>query len=103
MHMSVTHSGWYFVSRTCVSSNTPVSPRSPFVLPTRQYHNEELYANLYTMHSWAGIVVVTLFYANYVGGFFNFFTGSTPQWVGGTTNCSIIVVNDFALMKGGSK
>ncbi|CBN75190.1 conserved unknown protein [Ectocarpus siliculosus] len=46
-----------------------------------QYHNKELYANLYTMHSWAGIVVVTLFYANYVGGFFNFFTGSTPQWM----------------------
>lgn len=46
-----------------------------------QYHNEELYANLYTMHSWSGIVVVTLFFANYVGGFFNFFAGMTPQWV----------------------
>ncbi|CAM9786523.1 unnamed protein product [Sphacelaria rigidula] len=46
-----------------------------------QYHNEELYANLYTMHSWAGIVVVTLFYANYVGGFFSFFLGCTSQSV----------------------
>lgn len=33
------------------------------------------------MHSWSGIVVVTLFFANYVGGFFNFFAGVTPQWV----------------------
>eukprot|EP00903_Cladosiphon_okamuranus_P006035 g5953.t1 len=46
-----------------------------------QYHNDELYANLYTMHSWSGIVVVTLFFANYVGGFFNFFAGLTPQWM----------------------
>ncbi|CAM9343304.1 unnamed protein product, partial [Hapterophycus canaliculatus] len=46
-----------------------------------QYHNDELYANLYTMHSWSGIVVVTLFYANYVGGFFNFFAGATPDWM----------------------
>ncbi|CAM9314981.1 unnamed protein product [Pylaiella littoralis] len=43
-----------------------------------EYHNEELYANLYSMHSWTGIVVVTLFYANYVGGFLNFFAGVTP-------------------------
>lgn len=33
------------------------------------------------MHSWSGIIVVTLFYANYVGGFFNFFMGATPQRV----------------------
>ncbi|CAM9685337.1 unnamed protein product, partial [Laminaria digitata] len=46
-----------------------------------QYHNEELYPNLYTMHSWAGIMVVTLFCANYVGGFFAFFTGVAPQAV----------------------
>lgn len=46
-----------------------------------QYHNEELYANLYTMHSWAGIIVVTLFYANYLGGFFSFFAGVVPQAV----------------------
>ncbi|CAM9909290.1 unnamed protein product [Scytosiphon promiscuus] len=44
-----------------------------------QYHNDELYANLYTMHSWSGIVVVTLFYANYLGGFFNFFVGATSD------------------------
>ncbi|CAM9361551.1 unnamed protein product, partial [Discosporangium mesarthrocarpum] len=44
-----------------------------------QYHNEELYANLYTMHSWAGIAVVTLFFANYVGGFISFFAGLVPQ------------------------
>ncbi|CAM9236903.1 unnamed protein product [Ascophyllum nodosum] len=46
-----------------------------------QYHNNELYANLYTVHSWAGIMIVTLFYANYLGGFFNFFAGLTPQWM----------------------
>lgn len=86
--MSVTHYGWHVMSRICVSSKAPLPPRSTSVLSTRQYHNEELYANLYTMHSWAGIVVVTLFYANYVGGFFNFFTGSTPQWVRGTSDCS---------------
>ncbi|CAM9195193.1 unnamed protein product [Ectocarpus sp. 12 AP-2014] len=79
--LSVTHSGWHFMSRTWVSSKARLPPRSPSVRSTHQYHNEELYANLYTMHSWAGIVVVTLFYANYVGGFFNFFTGSTPQWM----------------------
>lgn len=50
-------------------------------LLSRQYHSEGLYVNLCSMHGWAGIVVVTLFYANYVGGFFNFFVGCTPQSV----------------------
>lgn len=63
---------------------TPSPPSLPpsLLLPSPlQYHNDELYANMYTMHSWSGIVVVTLFYANYVGGFCSFFAGITPQWV----------------------
>lgn len=51
--------------------------------PSWQYHNEELYANLYSVHSWAGIVVVTLFYLNYLGGFFMFFAKTSSQKVSG--------------------
>lgn len=58
-----------------------LSPPSPCRIFELQYHNDELYANLYTIHSWTGILVVTLFYANYVGGFFNFFAGWSSQSV----------------------
>ncbi|CAM9227727.1 unnamed protein product [Choristocarpus tenellus] len=46
-----------------------------------EFHNDYLFPNLYTMHSWAGIVVVTLFFANYFGGFTNYFLGASPQRV----------------------
>lgn len=73
------------LANSCAPRKTSLRPAPP---PSSvQYHNDELYANLYTMHSWSGIVVVTLFFANYLGGFFNFFAGLTPQWVRGGSRC----------------
>ena len=45
------------------------------------YHKEKNYADLYSLHSWIGLLTSILFFGNFVAGLGLFLYPETPQWM----------------------